>query len=245
MLKHLLLMPVFIGLLAACGDAPEMPERRQRSPNAGAGDQVAAEQPSPDVPANTDQTPVEQPAPASEPEKPVENTKPVETTPEEAAKLPAKLPATGPIGTALEAALNGPEIEKHKVYGYEWNIEPAIWSSNGNTVRIEGKLQHRIPWWKGGSDHFVHYELLFVEGKLIKSDYFIQGRGSWISLAAPIVSGVGMAYGIPIPLSAMVVVADKIEKLIEGNWEQAAQKLVLRIGAEAYYRGLRQNLVGP
>ncbi len=252
MRKHLLLAPIFIGLLSACGQPPEMPERTKRSNQTGAQDQATTpteetlpsngETPSADTPNNDTASPAE---PAKEEKKPSSGEvfgppKPPATTKPES--LPAVLPASGPVGQAMNAALKGPELKKHKLYGFTWDIQPATWSSAGNSVRIEGSFKHNVAW---DFDDTIYYELIFQDGKLIKSDYFISSRGTWLSLAAPVVSGVGLAYGIPIPLDAMVTVAEKIEKLIDGNWEQAAQKLVLRIGAEAYYRGLRRNIVGP
>lgn len=237
MRKSLLLVPVLIGFLSACGEAPKMPERRPRPADAATQERDQIADPSLDgtVPAHE-----EQPASAE----PAKEEIPAETTPPATSPtdLPAKLPATGAVAKAIDASLTGPELKKHQLYGFTWDITPATWDVNGNTVRIEGSFKHRVSW---DFDDTIFYELVFEDGKLVKSDYFAKSRGSWLSLAAPIVAGVGMAYGIPLPLDAMVSVADKIEKLLDGNWEQAAQKIILRIGAEAYYRGLRQNIVGP
>lgn len=247
MRKHLLLTPVFIALLSACGQ-PDMPERPKRSAEAGAQDQIADQPVGETLPPNGE-TPSTNEEPVTPPAKPVADKPqsgevfgPPKPPAKPAESLPAVLPASGPVGLAMNAALKGPELKKHKLYGFTWNIEPASWSSAGKSVRIEGSFKHVVSW---DFDDTIYYELIFEDGKLIKSDYFVSSRGTWLSLAAPVVSGVGLAYGIPIPLDAMVTVADKIEKLLDGNWEQAAQKLVLRIGAEAYYRGLRRNIVGP
>ena len=140
--------------------------------------------------------------------------------------------STSPIQKALQAALEGPEKQRLKVYGHHWNVKPAHVRREGPRVVVEGQLDHSVRF--TFDDHFF-YEFVFQNGELTKKDIRFE-EGGWGQIAGPIASAVGAYFGKPIPPDDVEKIGNKLENIAHGDWKNAIQKLALRIGLEGYKR---------
>ena len=137
-----------------------------------------------------------------------------------------------PIQTALQAALEGPETKRLKVYGHHWNVKPAHVRREGSRVVVEGQISHNVEW---TPDDQFFYEFVFEQGELAKKNVHFEEDG-WGEIAGPVATAVGAYFGKPIPPDAVGEIGNTIENIAHGDWKNAIQKLAVRIGMEGYKR---------
>ncbi|SMO72614.1 hypothetical protein [Fodinibius sediminis] len=137
------------------------------------------------------------------------------------------------IDKALHAALEGPEIQRLKVYGHHWNVKPAdVLRREGTRVRVEGQLDHSVRMW---DDDHLFYKFTFKNGKLEEQDLQIKEKGLG-QIAGIVANAVGKFVDMPIPPEEISKIGNKLENMAHNEWQYAIQKLALRIGLEGYRR---------
>lgn len=232
---------VAIGLLSACGAQ----ERRTRtSSHSEAKEAENPEKANTNAPeTNAPETKaVEAETPAVD--KPADTATASNSCAQGIAPASNNLPSTtvsgsGPIATALNAAINGPMLLSHEVYGHTWVIPQAEIFKDGCRIRIEGYVMERLsPYMDPVRYPTFHdrayYEFVFENGKLVTQDFWIQRRNNPAKIVAPVVAAIGAYYGVPISAKTIEDFLVTIDKMDDAEFDAASQKLAMRIGLEAY-----------
>lgn len=137
------------------------------------------------------------------------------------------------IEKAVHAALEGPEIQRLKVYGHHWNVKPAnVLHREGTRVTMEGQIDHSVRMW---DDDHLFYKFVFENGKLAKKDMHIEEKGLG-EIAGIVAEAIGKYMDLPIPPDEIEEIGNKLENMAHNEWQYAIQKLALRIGLEGYKR---------
>lgn len=135
------------------------------------------------------------------------------------------------IEKALHAAIQGPEIQRLKVYGHHWNVKPAnTLQRKGSKVIIEGQIDHSV---RIMDDDHLFYKLIFEDGKLEKQEMHIEEKGLG-QIAGIVAEAVGNFVDLPIPPDEIEEIGNRLENMAHNDWQYAIQKLALRIGLEGY-----------
>jgi hypothetical protein len=138
-------------------------------------------------------------------------------------------PPSGPIGSAIQAALYGPEKKKLKVRDHEFNVKPMEISRNSGVTAAYGHISHHLSW---RPDDQVHYEIVKERGVVKKIEMRIN-RGGLAPIAAPIVSALGAYFGgVAIPPDKVEAVARGLGAAVEGRWETVAEFLIAHIAID-------------
>lgn len=228
-----------IGLLSACG----VQERRTRtSSQSEAKDAENAPEKAPETKAAEEEIPAAQPIASAE--KPAETPTVSNGCTQGILPSTEKLPSTtvsgsGPVATALNAAINGPTLLSHEVYGHTWVIPQAEISKDGCRIRIEGYVMERLSPYMDALRYptfhdRAYYEFVFENGKLVTQDFWIQRRNNPAKIVAPVLAAIGAYYGVPISSKTIEDFLVTIDKMDDAEFDAASQKLAMRIGLEAY-----------
>ncbi|MCW9706112.1 hypothetical protein [Fodinibius salsisoli] len=136
------------------------------------------------------------------------------------------------INKALHAAIDGPEIQRLKVYGHHWNVKPAnILRREGSKVTIEGQIDHSV---LVMNDDHLFYKFVFENGELKKREINIEA-GGWSQIAEFITDSIEV-LGFPVPPDKIEEIGDKLDTMQNGEWKVDIQRLALRIALAAYKR---------
>ena len=136
----------------------------------------------------------------------------------------------GPMEKAVNAALNGPEIKKHKVYDHKFNIKQIEITRLDGKIIINGHISHHLRFRR---DDQVYFTIIKSEDKIIKLKRDIN-RGGWAPVAAPIVAALGTYYtGTPIPPEQVEEIGRSIGRAVDGSWEKAADAIIANIAIRA------------
>ena len=131
----------------------------------------------------------------------------------------------------VRAAGEGPELVGIELYGEKWNIKKALITTTEDSVFIEGRISHHIPFAPGDQ---IDYQFEFVDGMLQTTDVNIQ-VGGWAPIAGPILNIVAGLTQTPIPVGLITQVIADVEKLVKGDdWQMQSQKMAMIISLQLY-----------
>jgi hypothetical protein len=127
------------------------------------------------------------------------------------------------LETAVNAALNGPEVKKIKVFEHEFNVkEIEVVNLGAEKKYVKGQISHHLSF---RPDDQFYYEFTVQDGKVVDKPVFSIDRGGWTPFAAPLLSILAAYNGIPVNPNDLNTLGQQIGKVIDGSWEHAAQSI--------------------
>ncbi|WP_002151134.1 hypothetical protein [Bacillus cereus] len=127
------------------------------------------------------------------------------------------------LETAVNAALNGPEVKKIKVFEHEFNVKPIeVVNLAGGKKYVKGQISHHLSF---RPDDQFYYEFTVQDGKVIDKPVFNIDRGGFTPFVAPLLSILAAYNGIPVNPNDLNSLGQQLGKVIDGSWEQAAQSI--------------------
>ncbi|MFA2566066.1 methyltransferase [Bacillus wiedmannii] len=127
------------------------------------------------------------------------------------------------LETAVNAALNGPEVKKIKVFEHEFNVkEIEVVNLGGGKKYVKGQISHHLSF---RPDDQFYYEFTVQDGKVVDKPVFNIDRGGWTPFAAPLLSILAAYNGIPVNPNDLNALGQQLGKVIDGSWEHAAQSI--------------------
>ncbi|MDA1679947.1 methyltransferase [Bacillus cereus group sp. TH152-1LC] len=127
------------------------------------------------------------------------------------------------LETAVNAALNGPEVKKIKVFEHEFNVkEIEVVNLSGGKKYVKGQISHHLSF---RPDDQFYYEFTVQDGKVVDKPVFNIDRGGWTPFAAPLLSILAAYNGIPVNPNDLNALGQQLGKVIDGSWEHAAQSI--------------------
>jgi hypothetical protein len=133
---------------------------------------------------------------------------------------------SGPIETAVQSALNGPEKKKIKIFDHEFNIKQVEIIREGDRIIASGQISHVLRFRR---DDQVYYRIIKEGDKIIEVSRDIN-RGGFAGVAAPILAAGGSYFtGTPIPPDEVEKVFRALGNAVDGSWESAADFIISSI----------------
>jgi hypothetical protein len=127
------------------------------------------------------------------------------------------------VQRAIDAAFNGPEVKKLKIFDHEFNIKPMEIIREGDSETARGHISHHLSF---RPDDQVYFTIDKVREVITRIDVKIN-RGGYTSIIAPIASALGTYFtGVPIPPDKVEEVGRSLGTVIDGRWDSVAHYLI-------------------
>ncbi|AFU17547.1 methyltransferase [Bacillus toyonensis] len=130
------------------------------------------------------------------------------------------------LETAVQAALNGPEVKKIKVFEHEFNVKEIEVVDRGAAGKdVYGQISHHLSF---RPDDQLYYKFTKKDGEVTGFEFHID-RGGWTPIVAPLLSLLAAYNGIPVNPNDLTSLGQQLGKVIDGSWEHAGQSIATAV----------------
>ncbi|EEM80243.1 hypothetical protein [Bacillus thuringiensis] len=130
------------------------------------------------------------------------------------------------LETAVQAALNGPEVKKIKVFEHEFNVKEIEVVDRGAAGKeVYGQISHHLSF---RPDDQLYYKFTKKDGEVTGFEFHID-RGGWTPIVAPLLSILAAYNGIPVNPNDLTALGQQLGKVIDGSWEHAGQSIATAV----------------
>ncbi|AMR06112.1 methyltransferase [Bacillus thuringiensis serovar pingluonsis] len=130
------------------------------------------------------------------------------------------------LETAVQAALNGPEVKKIKIFEHEFNVKEIEVVDRGAAGKeVFGQISHHLSF---RPDDQLYYKFTKKNDQITGFEFHID-RGGWTPIVAPLLSILATYNGIPVNPNNLTELGQQLGKVIDGSWEHAGQSIATAV----------------